>query len=483
MLQVRCTYHSNGSIYNWSVSVVLWRQRAPSSWSGSHWKNTRLQQSVLGTRSSDTVLERTKFFEGLPDHSWSANERRGREGGRGNAIQSILPELNTVARMIALAFFVLACVISLRGNICAQKIYVDSEIETLASFNNLSSSTTKRTCLIFSRIIARQMRRESAETRPDHQTNTLVIPQFDWRRTHFTGYETNTQQSDDSQKNQNTIQITLFDNSELLLTARPKYRTIQNSSERAGSFFTWMTSMLWTIKSTRWSLCERTISSNTECSWQRLQRSISKVRFSKVRSIATTTRYSDCSIESTRNMCPLFHPNRADSLRHNVPLTTEDYRGGITTCPLSTLLLEERQLTRDGSTQFSEVFQNLRRDTRHSSNSEIVSTQCAILSDGSVNRQDLSRKVSVLHRWFLSRLINGSPNRLSHCRWIQSWDKVFKKKKTDDAQDSDKSHESQLQKHDSVVRDVCNGQSYETSVVWTHTRIVRPSCCSLSLRS
>ena len=106
-----------------------------------------------------------------------------------------------------------------------------------------------------------------------------------------------------------------------------------------------------------------------------------------------------------------------------VPLTTQDYRDGITTCPLSTLLLEERQLTRDGSTQLSEVTQNLRRETHHSSNSEIYSTQCAVQSDGSVNRQNLSRKVFVLHRWFLLQFIMGSPNRLCHCRWIQSWDK------------------------------------------------------------
>ena len=101
-----------------------------------------------------------------------------------------------------------------------------------------------------------------------------------------------------------------------------------------------------------------------------------------------------CLIRTERTVCVT-----------TVPLTTQDHRGGITTCPLSTLLVEKRQLTRDGSTQLSEVTQNLRRDTHHSSNSEIYSTQCAVQSDGSVNRQDLSRKVSVLHRWFLLQFI------------------------------------------------------------------------------
>ena len=88
-------------------------------------------------------------------------------------------------------------------DICAQTISVASEIEHLVSFNNLSSSASKKTCLIFSRMVVRQIRRESAQTRPDHQTNTQFIPQFGWRRSHVTGYKPNTQQSDGLQKFQN----------------------------------------------------------------------------------------------------------------------------------------------------------------------------------------------------------------------------------------------------------------------------------------
>ena len=149
-----------------------------------------------------------------------------------------------------------------------------------------------------------------------------------------------------------------------------------------------------------------------------------------------------------------------------VPLTTQDYREGITTCPLSTLLLEERQHTRDDSTQLKKVTQNLRRDIQHSSNSEIYGTRCAVQSDGSVYRQDLSRKVSVLHRWFLLRFIKGSPNRLCHCKWIQSWDNVKKKM----AHKIMTNHTSHNCRNTTVLPEMCATASHARRQSGDHTR-------------